>query len=277
MEETIFSFWIEQTWWDRLDTITNSLRIEKDGDEYTAFANHHLNRDEEVSFPVSKEQMERLEATLCEYEVFNWYSEYNQMWTLAGTEWLLFDGRLKHKGRNCFPQGFTELLSFISHEFDMDDFGPEEGIEESALNEGEQLAILAKHWLNPAMNKDLPQCEWAEDERDWTTQEGQQNFIHDLNMFANSYPQYNDYAKILQKHEVELDPSILRTCDISNASEKLLVALMIAVLHLDEQNNPSNLFGEFVENGTFAKWLKRLFDFVGWLSDNSEDNGSTCD
>lgn len=207
-----------------------------------------LSPDDGRTFPVSKEQISKLQEIISENGITEWYTDYFNPCVLDGVQWTVDDGEVEHGGSNFFPKGFKALAQFVAEEFGLFEFMPEDDFIEDSASEATELAIVASIFR-------------AED--------ASAQLLHDLYVFADRHPRYKDYARILNEHDIELNPEKIKAQDMKSADAELIVASMIALSRADHFDGYSEHFKTAATDGTFQAWLERLNELVlpsAWIS-----------
>lgn len=226
----------------------HTLTIRETGTGFVGTYESMFGLEDKRTFPVSKEQVAKLDAFIEEHGISNWYSDYFNPCVLDGVQWSVDDGYSEHTGSNFFPAGFKALTQFVAEEFDLVGFMPEEEFIEDDLNEETELAILAS---------------------DLRSEDDGSNLLHDLYAFVERHPEYKHYQEVLEEYGIELDPEEIKRQDMKDADRKLIVASMIALSRADYFDGYSEHFKTAAQDGTFEAWLKRLDELVlpsAWIN-----------
>lgn len=207
-----------------------------------------LGLDDAKAFPISEGQLSELQEVIDVNGVADWYTDYFNPCVLDGVQWTVDDGEIEHSGSNFFPKGFKALAQFVSEEFGLVEFMPEDDFVDDSSNEATELAIVASMFRSDDASGQL---------------------LHDLSVFADRHPRYKDYARILKEHGLELNPDLIKSQDMSNADPELIIASMIALSRVDHFDGYSEHFKTAAEDGTFQAWLERLNELVlpgAWIN-----------
>lgn len=218
---------------------TFTIRETEDGFEGTYES--LLDPDDARAFPIYKGQVSELQEVIDVNGVTDWYTDYFNPCVLDGIQWVVDDGEIEHSGSNFFPKGFKALAQFVSEEFELAEFMPDDDFAEDSANEATELAILASIFRS---------------------EDAHGHLLHDIYVFAERHPRYKDYARILKEHGIELDPDLIKGQDMKDADPELIVASMIALSRADHFDGYSEHFKTAATDGTFQAWLERLNEIV---------------
>lgn len=244
----------------------SSFEINKDGDTYSYRHDKSLHANpEERRGKLDRAQVDKLMAFLRDLGTYDWFSSYHSP-VLDGEQWQLFDGYRSYEGSNAYPKGFEKLLKYLADEFGCEEMRPQPGDTCDGPTESECLAMLAFYNL-PSSEESRqrpedgePVCDYREDWRQTVT-EVERNFLHDIDAFVSANPEYRNYGAILARHGLELDIEQIVNQDMSEADAKLIMASMIAIARFDRWCE-CNFFRRCIEDGTFARWTKRLRELL---------------
>ena len=77
-------------------------------------------------------------------------------------------------------------------------------------------------------------------------------------VIVDQHPELNlvKYQDILKAHGIDLDGRLMKNADVSNWDAQGVLALMLGIIRADRFSEGT--FKEFMENGCYAKWIRRL-------------------
>lgn len=244
----------------------SSLEIHRDGDAYSYHHRKSLHANpEEHRGTLDKAQVDKLMAFLRDLGARDWFSSYHSP-VLDGEQWQLFDGYRSYEGSNAYPKGFEKLLKYLADDFGCEEVRPQPGDTCDGPTESERLAMLAFYDLpsgeeaRQRLENGESACDCREDWRQTVT-EVERNFLRDIDAFVSANPEYRNYGAILARHGLELDIEQIVNQDMSKADAKLVVAFIIAIARFDRWCE-CDFFRRCVEDGTFARWTKRLRELL---------------
>ena len=80
----------------------------------------------------------------------------------------------------------------------------------------------------------------------------------ELYRIVESYPEFNlhHYYDVIKERDVEWDERQMESVDVSNWDAQGILALMVGIIRAERFSDGT--YKEFLENGCFAKWIRRL-------------------
>lgn len=240
--------------------------FESNNGYYATYSNSTYSEIADRDPSVSEEQMGRLQAKLNALGVNRWFCHYYSP-ILDGTQWGLQADGPELGGSNAFPEGFDELAAFLAEEFGCPELYFKGGLERRFPDEMEDIDHLAVY-ADSLVNLDKAKRRYEEGaidddklEEERKDAEGvARELLHDVYVFVERNPSYKDYRSVLERHNIPPDVHAIAAQDMNEADDELIVASMLAISRLDRLDGHSDDFGACAKNGTFVRWLNRLWD-----------------
>lgn len=255
------------------------FKIDKVGEDYIASLESVRDKEGDFARQISDSKFEDFESFLDEIGVEGWFCHYNNRWVLDGTQWHMSYEMTDYSGSNAYPKGFFALARYLADNFGCACFAYENDEEGEEPTE-EELAAWGDPYANPLrhiaeyadwvcdpsydaqkLKEGLATAEELEEEQDeYKSVAGQMR--HDFDVLVGIETRFRNYMELVEQGGAPQGSEAMRDCDVSQFDADTLVAMMIYIYREDRWCGYQEHFLDYVEDGTFKKWLDRLGELV---------------
>lgn len=245
------------------------LEIFGSGEGYLAmYSNSFYPKSECRDFHVTGDQMHKLKRQLDASGAEDWYCHYFSP-VLDGTQWGLCALGECYGGSNAFPKGFDALVAFLAKAFACKELMAEGGYESSFGHEMrgiDHVVTYADMLVNVEEFRRKRRSGFLDEEEveagEMEAEKSARELLRDPYMLVEENPRYKDYGIILESHGIPLNARKIAEQNMDGADNLLIIASMIAISRSDRFCGYSDDFGKCAKNGTFERWLKRLYEIT---------------